>query len=296
MNIVSSENHSFDECEVIDVMEWSVKCPAKINLFLFVDGKREDGYHEILSLVDTISLCDEIVISESQENEVYFDSLWNIPEGNTVEKTIKLLSGEIGRCFKVVVKKRIPPGSGLGGASSDAGSIIREFMRKNLIDFSTAFSIAEKIGGDVPLFLFNPPTLIYGKGERVKEVKLVGREKVIFVVVWPNIISSTPLVYSEFDRIYGGDIKKIDFSILSQKEFSFDRYIGVNDLETAFLSLYKAHAIKDVLTSFGRFYLTGSGSAYFSIFFDEIEADFVFRSLKKNFQFVFMAKPFEFSE
>ncbi len=277
-------------------MEWSIKCPAKINLFLFVDGKREDGYHEILSLVDTISLFDEIVISESQENEIYFDSPWDIPEGNTVEKTLKLLSEKLGRCFKVTVKKRIPPGSGLGGASSDAGSIIREFTKKELIDFSTALSIAERIGGDVPLFLFNPPVLIYGKGERVKEVKLAGREKVIFVLVWPNIISSTPMVYNEFDRIYAKNIKQIDFSILSQSEFSFNRYIGVNDLEEPFLSLYKAHAIKDELRSFGRFYLTGSGSAYFSIFFDESEADFVFRSLKKNFQFVFIAKPFEFSD
>lgn len=276
--------------------EWRIICPAKINLFLFVDGKREDGYHEILSLVDTISLCDEIHISQSSKNEIFFDSPWDIPEGNTVEKTLKLLSGKLGKCFRVAVKKRIPPGSGLGGASSDAGSIIREFMKRNLIDFSTALSIAERIGGDVPLFLFNPPALIYGKGERVKEVKLVGREKVIFVVVWPNIVSSTSLVYNEFDRIYGGNIREIDFSILSQSEFSFNRYIGVNDLEEPFLSLYKARAIKDELRNFGRFYLTGSGSAYFSIFFDESEADFVFRSLKKNFQFVFIAKPFEFSE
>jgi 4-diphosphocytidyl-2-C-methyl-D-erythritol kinase len=279
-------------------------CPAKINLFLFVFGKMESGYHEILSCVDTISLFDEIDVEEinEKENIVSFDSLWEMPQNNSVSKTLNLISHITGKRFRVVVRKRIPPGAGLGGASSDSGVLIKELSKKYAIDERKSREIAESIGSDVPLFLSERPVLIYGRGEKVKEIRIERRNEFFYVLVWPEIISETKKVYDQFDKIHSKHLldisKKRDLvhHILNLKEISFDFFSGIlgkNDLEEPFLSLYKdGEKIKNFLSQFGNFYLTGSGSTFYSIFFDEKTAKDTAEKLKKYFKFVFVCKPY----
>jgi 4-diphosphocytidyl-2-C-methyl-D-erythritol kinase len=277
-------------------------CPAKINFFLFVLGKMESGYHEIVSCVDTVSLFDETEVEEinKKENLVIFESLWDIPENNSVSKTLNLISHITGKIFRVVVKKMIPPGSGLGGASSDSGVLIKELSKRYAIDDHKSREIAENIGSDVPLFLFERPVLIYGRGEKVKQIRIERRNEFFYVVVWPEIISETKKVYAQFDKIHSEsslNSKKRDLVnyILNLEEISFDFFsevLGKNDLEQAFLSLYKdGEKIKKFLSQFGNFYLTGSGSAFFSIFFDEKSAIDTAEKLRKYFNFVFVCKP-----
>ena len=286
-----------------------VLSPAKLNLCLFVLRKREDGYHDIISFVSKISLYDEIEISflntEERKDEIIFTPRWGIPERNTISETVdeirKVLS--IGR-VRVEVRKKIPPGSGLGGASSNSASCIKAFFGESSKSVS-ALHIAEKIGADVPLFLARSPCVIEGKGEKIAELEIKGIEKMYFIVVWNGIISKTSDVYRLFDELYhkkGDKQKKIAqkrnefisyLRSLTQKKLGDIRdvyhLIGYNDLEEAFLYTYpEAREFKKELEKFGKFFLTGSGSAFFSVHEKYEDAEKLAEELSKHFRYIFL--------
>lgn len=276
-----------------------VKSPAKLNLCLFVLGKRNDGFHEILSVVQKIDLCDIIEIRNADKNSVSFESDWEIPKNNTVFISLEYISSFTKNFYRVRIKKNIPPGAGLGGASSNAGTILNVF--KNKIPEDKIWSIAEKIGSDVPLFLRKSPSVISGRGEIVSEISIGGLDSVIFLVVFPNITSITKDVYHRFDTI-NTDQDKRKLEILKDlinsagviKWDDFKNVLGYNDLETAFLQMYpEAKNVKEFLSRFAKFYLTGSGSSFFSVFFDEKEAERIYNILKQNFKFVWLVKTFK---
>ncbi|MCM8788806.1 MAG: 4-(cytidine 5'-diphospho)-2-C-methyl-D-erythritol kinase, partial [Candidatus Omnitrophica bacterium] len=152
--------------------------PAKINLFLEITGKRPDGYHNICSLVEKIDLVDQIEIFPSEQTSVEFSGQWRIPEENTVTRALKELSllfpdAVRKKPLKIVVNKSIPPGSGLGGASSDAASILKTCNRLwNIgLDEKKLGEIGIRIGSDVPLFLHQGPCIIEGRGDVVYPIK-----------------------------------------------------------------------------------------------------------------------------
>jgi len=276
-----------------------VKSPAKLNLCLFVLGKRNDGFHEILSVVQKIDLCDIIEIRNADKNSVSFESDWEIPKNNTVFISLEYISSFTKNFYRVRIKKNIPPGAGLGGASSNAGTILNVF--KNKIPEDKIWNIAEKIGSDVPLFLRKSPSVISGRGEIVSEISIGGLDSVIFLVVFPNITSITKDVYHRFDTI-NTDQDKRKLEILKDlinsagviKWDDFKNVLGYNDLETAFLQMYpEAKNVKEFLSRFAKFYLTGSGSSFFSVFFDEKEARRIYNILKQNFKFIWLVKAFK---
>lgn len=276
-----------------------VKSPAKLNLCLFVLGKRNDGFHEILSVVQKIDLCDIIEIRNADKNSVSFESDWEIPKNNTVFISLEYISSFTKNFYRVRIKKNIPPGAGLGGASSNAGTILNVF--KDKIPEDKIWNIAEKIGSDVPLFLRKSPSVISGRGEIVSEISIEGLDSVIFLVVFPNITSITKDVYHRFDTI-NTDQDKRKLEILKDlinsagviKWDDFKNVLGYNDLETAFLQMYpEAKNVKEFLSRFAKFYLTGSGSSFFSVFFDEKEAERIYNILKQNFKFVWLVKTFK---
>lgn len=276
-----------------------VKSPAKLNLCLFVLGKRNDGFHEILSVVQKIDLCDIIEIRNADKNSVSFESDWEIPKNNTVFISLEYISSFTKNFYRVRIKKNIPPGAGLGGASSNAGTILNVF--KDKIPEDKIWNIAEKIGSDVPLFLRKSPSVISGRGEIVSEISIEGLDSVIFLVVFPNITSITKDVYHRFDTI-NTDQDKRKLEILKDlinsagviKWDDFKNVLGYNDLETAFLQMYpEAKNVKEFLSRFAKFYLTGSGSSFFSVFFDEKEAERIYNILKQNFKFIWLVKAFK---
>lgn len=278
-----------------------LRSPAKLNLCLFVLGKRPDGYHDIFSVVQTVDLCDIIEIYESDRNQVEFHSSWDIPYDNTVLKAIQYVSDLTHKFYRVKVIKNIPPGAGLGGASSNAGVIIKELLGNTE---RNATLIAEKIGSDVPLFLKPTPSVISGRGENVQEIKIEKIDSVSFVIVFPQIVSITRDVYAEFDRLFVENRNVQNRSLeraerlqkLIQKEGyirwdDFVEFLGANDLEVPFLKLYpKGLEIKEYLLKFGNFYLTGSGSSFFALFFDQNEAWKIYNKLKEQFHFSWLVR------
>ncbi|NPA32738.1 MAG: 4-(cytidine 5'-diphospho)-2-C-methyl-D-erythritol kinase [Aquificae bacterium] len=170
--------------------------PAKINLGLWVLGKREDGYHELITIFKQIPLCDEITLTEGK-TEVLTDP--PIPqEKNIVYKGLlefEKLTG-IKPKVRVFIKKNIPPGSGLGGGSSNLAStlsVVNELHNTPLTKKELK-SLLSRLSSDAPFFLEGGVALASGKGDILKPVKDSLPRDITLVI--PPVSCSTPLVYA----------------------------------------------------------------------------------------------------
>jgi 4-diphosphocytidyl-2-C-methyl-D-erythritol kinase len=262
--------------------------PAKINWFLKVGRKRPDGYHEILSLMQFITLYDELSFTLSEDITVNIENpeMLNIPmEDNLVFKTalrLKEITGSKKGVF-IKIKKEIPSGAGLGGGSSDAAVTLKGLndlwslglKQKELMD------IASEIGSDVPFFLNGPAAIVRGRGDIIEKIEL--KDSRILLLVKPDIRISSKWAYSEFDRIKGGEgnspfnspsYLKRGKGGVSGKSNSWDDHI-INDLEEpVFMRYPELKEIKERLLKSGALYaaMTGSGSTLFGVFNTEEEA------------------------
>lgn len=255
-----------------------IKAPAKLNLYLEIIEKRPDGYHNICSIVEKIDIFDEIEIVPSKRNCIKFLGPWKIPEVNTVSKTIQILSilfTEIKKNpVKITVKKNIPPGSGLGGASSDAASVLiacNSFWKLGL-SIRKLIEIAAEIGSDVPVFLYDNPCIIEGKGEIVYPLKNL--PPLSFDLFVPGMQISTKSVYEKVTMTQLSDLtqarSRIKIFLCAWKESKIDKLekLLFNRLEEVTLNLNKKIALgKRILEEISgrRFILTGSGGGLYAI-------------------------------
>ncbi len=169
--------------------------PAKLNLGLWVEGKREDGFHNILTVFHAVDLCDEMVI---EEGIFGVDTYPPIPqEENLVYKGLVDFMKESGIDLelRVFIRKRIPEGAGLGGGSSNLATALKEANRilGEPFNLEELTEIALRHSSDAPFF-FNPSTAIgRGRGEILRYVDI---EPMEFTLLVPEVRSSTPRVYS----------------------------------------------------------------------------------------------------
>ncbi len=154
----------------------SILAPGKINLFLKVVGKRPDGYHDIFSWFQTISLCDRLEISKLETDDVeILTTAKNIPTGpdNLVYKAAQLFQKKTGcRCgFRIKLEKNIPVSAGLGGGSSDAATFIKaanRLLNTNMSRNEMA-QIGLEIGSDLPFFFGTGQAEVTGRGEFIAD-------------------------------------------------------------------------------------------------------------------------------
>ncbi|GAI27125.1 unnamed protein product, partial [marine sediment metagenome] len=145
--------------------------PAKINLVLEVLGKRDDGYHEIRSLVQTISLYDVLSfeLAEGISLDCTEPSLQS-PDNLAIQaaRLLREVSGS-EKGVKIGLEKRIPWGAGLGGGSSDAAAVLLALNKLWGLDLTTSglVGLGAKLGSDVPFFIYKGTALVEGRGERV---------------------------------------------------------------------------------------------------------------------------------
>jgi len=252
--------------------------PAKVNLLLKVVSKRPDGYHNLVSIVDLVSLYDKMHIRIIPDGGVVVkDTAGILPEGqeNTVYRAIMLLKERFQQTsgVEVRIEKRIPVGAGLGGGSSDAATVMKTLVR--LWDLPGTLPelmhLGSRIGADVPLFIFGGPCVLRGIGERVSPVRL---PPLWYVIVYPNVALSTKDVYSGLRNLLTKGENEVRFS----KDFSTPLDVAnvlENDLEeVALLKCPQIKTIKERLNKAGAVgsLMSGSGSAVFGIFRDEKEA------------------------
>lgn len=262
-----------------------ILAPAKINLTLRVLRRREDGYHDIESLVQKISIYDRITISEKDEPGIHLTcSDPSLPTGpdNLAYLAARFImeSSRIPeKGISIHLDKVIPHGAGLGGGSSDAAAVLMglnilwklSWTREGLAE------LGQEIGSDVPLFLHPSPSLITGRGERVEPSSVL--INAVFVVVFPGFPVSTQWAYSNFRLTKEPDKYTISglYSTVGEA-LPPDQWqsLLVNDLEGAVTIRHPeiGRCREELLRAGARASLmSGSGSAVFGLFEDRRTAE-----------------------
>ncbi|UCD29318.1 MAG: 4-(cytidine 5'-diphospho)-2-C-methyl-D-erythritol kinase [Planctomycetota bacterium] len=181
----------------------TVHSPAKINWNLRVLGKREDGFHDIESLVSAITLYDELTFTERPDSLIKLTcNNNNVPtdRSNLIYQAITLLAEKPG-CHRGVtchLEKRIPLGGGLGGGSSNAASTLLALNQLWSLNWPVErlMPLASKLGSDVPFFLHGGTAIISGRGEQIRPIHLPWKGWIVLVM--PDFSVSTAEVYSQW--------------------------------------------------------------------------------------------------
>lgn len=249
----------------------SLKTPAKINWFLTVLRKRDDGYHEIASLIQCISLYDNLIFEHADTIEVISDL--DIPTAdNLVYKAASLLrhytSYKGGA--RITLKKNIPVSAGLGGGSSNAAYTLLGLNILWGVGLSNdeLRSIAIEIGSDVPFFLNGPSAFVRGRGEKITPLKI--DRSVTLLLIKPAISVSSAWAYTSL----GGLTKKpVDIKLfcqaLREQDFAFLSTMLNNDLERVVIERYPVVGeIKERMLKEGALIsaMSGSGPTVFGVF------------------------------
>lgn len=251
-----------------------VESPAKINWFLKITGKRQDGYHSLVTLMQCISLFDILRFEPSEKIEIISDL--NIPlEENYVYKAAMLLKKKysIKKGVRIFLEKNIPLAAGFGGGSSNAAYTLislNNFWNIGLKN-EELMSLSFTIGSDVPFFLAGNAALVEGFGEKVTPVNI--KRPLILLIVKPSISISTAWAYSAFDKNTKLTKKDIDIKLLIQAlndgDFAKLAILAENELEPAVISSYPViKELKKKLIESGALFssMTGSGSAVYGVF------------------------------
>ncbi|MDR3274433.1 MAG: 4-(cytidine 5'-diphospho)-2-C-methyl-D-erythritol kinase [Endomicrobium sp.] len=256
-------------------MKIILKAPAKINLFLEIKNKRTDGYHNLTSIMQTVSLYDELYF-EPARKEISFecsDKFLPAGDANIVCKAVKAVKQyyDINKGVKVYLKKEIPAGAGLGGGSSDAAAVIKALIKLWNIK-TTKYEleqIAVELGADVPFFLTGGTALCEGIGEIITPLKSI--DKLNIIIVNPSFSVSTSSVYRKIkcpltNQVKIHTIKNLICNNLFNTKEAFKSCFNRLE-EFVFPDYPKIAEIKKVLNKLGCVSLmSGSGSTVFGIF------------------------------
>lgn len=263
---------------------------AKINLSLFITGKRKDGYHTLESVMQQISLCDTLEMEKITEGIALSCNKAHLPTGekNLCWKAASayLSAAGISGGVRIHLTKNVPDGAGLGGGSADAAAVLRGMTALYPADVDL-FAVGAKIGADVPFCLAGGTKLCQGIGEEMTDLTFLGKKN-LFAVVAKNCEGlSTPHIYALFDQ-GAGETKNptTDRFCLALSEGKTDKIFSLmhNDLELCALSERPAIGeLKNRLLFLGAdaAMMTGSGSAVFGLFLSEEKARRAAQELKK---------------
>lgn len=275
---------------------------AKVNLTLDVLGKRDDGYHDLKSVMQTISLrddveidigtgapwklvCDKPGIPDDQRNlawkaaEAYCSALGKDPQG-----------------LEIRITKRIPSQAGLGGGSADAAAVLRALNRYygDPLSILALAELGAQVGSDVPFCVLGGTVMCEGRGERLR--KLPNMPDCIMVVCKPDFSISTPELYHRIDEkqiprrpdhqvfesaLLAGDLLKVSQNLCNV----FDPVVTEDHLELNY--------IKSIFQSYGAigYQMSGSGSAVYAIVSEFEIAAVICNMLRDNYPDIYIAKP-----
>lgn len=275
---------------------------AKINLTLDVLGKREDGYHDLKSVMQTLSIRDDVEIDVDTGCPWTLQcSMEGIPEDErnlawkAAEKFYEVTGKETAG-LAIRILKRIPTQAGLGGGSADAAAVLRALNNHygNPLSILALAEVGALVGSDVPFCVVCGTAMVEGRGERLR--KLPDLPDCFFVVCKPDFSASTPELYRKLDEtviarrpdnqamesaLLAGDLQKVADNIWNV----FDPVVTKDHLEINY--------IKSIFNTYGGigYQMTGSGSAVFCIVTEFEHAAVICNMLKENYPQVYIAKP-----
>ena len=259
--------------------------PAKINLFLEVKGIRGDGYHEISTWMQAVDICDTITVAKSAQDYSTLRSRdTSIPFGkrNLCIKAFETVRDNTGMkktdTVEIALDKQIPLGSGLGGGSSNAASVIialNELFELGL-DTAKKLRLATMVGSDVPFFVLGGGALAHGRGEILEPLPPLPKP-LWLVIAKPEFSVSTGEAYKWIKKHRGA--KSLALDKLSKKIESGDTQFILDNMYNAFEPVIAAkhpqiEDIKKRMLDAGclKAQMTGSGSGVFGVCSDEAAA------------------------
>ncbi len=278
---------------------------AKINLTLDVLGRRPDGYHDLQSVMQTVSIRDEVEI------DVGTGKPWNlvctdpsVPTGpeNLAWKAAQVYCEALSKDpegLQIRILKRIPAQAGLGGGSADAAAVLRALNRHygQPLSLPALAELGAQVGSDVPFCTLGGTAMAEGRGERLRPLPAL--PECIIVVCKPDFSVSTPELYRKIDtvaiprrpenRAMESALLAGDLGAVAEHVYNvFDPLVTAEHLELNY--------IKSICNSYGALaqQMTGSGSAVFALLPSFEYAAVVCNMLKENYPQIYLCKPVSF--
>ncbi len=275
--------------------------PAKINLMLDVTGKRDDGYHTLDTVMQSISLCDTVEILRNSSGAITVDCTnKSVPCGESAEKNIAFKAAmsfygftgisDIGLHIKI--EKRIPSQAGLGGGSADGAAVIAgmNILYGTGLSYNQLFSIGVKAGADIPFCIIGGTKLCKGIGEIISPAPPL--EDCFIVIGKGGVGISTAEAYKKIDRLSLSDEQNslmYDSTLCSLKKTCGNIFETVTENKNV-------SKIKKICADNGAVYsaMSGSGSAVFGLFREQKEAADCSLCLKEQNFFSEVCKPLSY--
>lgn len=277
---------------------------AKLNLYLSVRSRRPDNFHNLTTIFERIDLADTLILKSRSDRKIkIITNARRLPKdkSNLCWRAAKLLQErlKIKKGVEIKIIKRIPIGSGMGGGSSNAASVLLGLNRlwKLGMSKSKLARLGAHIGSDVPFFIYACPfALGQAKGDKIKPLQELKRLRLWQIVIVPRFSVSTPLIYKKWDtwKEKKGQAKmltrpkysaNITLSALRKNDLSGLRKVLFNSLEPITTLLYPEVArIKAKLSKLGAptILMSGSGPAVFALVSSRKEAVSFVRQLKRE--------------
>ncbi len=268
-----------------------LRCYAKINLSLEIVGKRPDGFHELASLVHTVSLADDLRIEPASQIVTHVEGLDVEPESNLVTRAAVLLRDRLARQegvgARLSLRKRIPAAAGLGGGSSDAAATLASLnaLWNARLTPDELCALAAELGSDIPFFVRGGAALMRGRGEQLTQLPALKAQWLVLLVPRQTLADKTRRLYAALEP---GDFSSGDTSVRAADRLSDELPLDddelVNGFERAARQVFPGldelwHAAER--TSGQRFHISGAGPALFALAASRAEAGGVARRLER---------------
>ena len=252
-----------------------IKAPAKINLFLHVLNKRQDGYHNIKSGITFVNLFDEVCVTKNSSMLIQYSGTFKPGHGFfddcIIKKTLKFLNLDNKINLKINVKKNIPIQAGLGSGSTNAVSLIKALEKLKIIKIKKNYKFYSQLGSDIPVFLHGKNAYVEGIGEKIFQREF---PRYFFLLVKPDINFSTKKMYDkismnlQYNNIVNNDDYGNDFENIAIKE---NEQIGQ-------ILKYLSNSKNCIFSQ-----MTGSGSCCFAAYKKKEYANNAQINFKENF-------------
>ncbi len=255
------------------------KSPAKINLFLKIINKRQDGYHNIRTGITFINLYDEISIEPHKKFEVTYSGKFSpknkIFNDCIVTRLFSYLKIDPPKIL-VSINKNFPYKAGLGSASSNVATVIKILENLEIIERRNIFDYVN-LGSDVPLFLNQKDSLVRGKGDLISNIIF---PKYYFLLIKPDFTCSTEKMYKSFISTNFDYNSEYDLEEINDQDNGNDFEKILKKTQPEFITIHDyLESLEGVI--FTR--LTGSGSCVFSVFEKKEDAEKAKNNFSKDF-------------
>lgn len=246
-----------------------VPSPAKLNLFLHITGRRENGYHELQTIFQLIDLYDWMIFTPTLDEQIKIDGLSEVrPEENLIYRAAQILRPHAKKfCgLHIKIEKNIPMGAGLGGGSSNAATtliVLNQLWECGLNQEQLA-DYGVELGADVPIFIYGKNAWAEGIGEHLSFIDLDQKQ---FIILKPDCFISTQLLFSQ--KTLTRDSKTTKFCAYQLEPSNFG-----NNFEPLARQLYpEVEEAMRYLDQFGQAKLTGTGACVFIEVTNEMNID-----------------------